>query len=1061
MSANGAAGASIESGEIGAPLTLLRSCSCDIIKKYQGGNLVLHAYAGFGIWLRGFRSIIRLPPSFAWFLLFCLPAWGVDRTMAQFVHKAWVAKDGAPANIMAITQTTDGFLWLASTQGLYRFDGMEFERFEPLGQPLPSPSAYSLLSCPNGDLWVGYAATGISRLRNGTNRNYTAADGLPDGAVMSIAQDPQGAIWAATQGGLARFDGARWRKIGDESGFEGTPISLYVARNGTLWASTTDTIFYLPPGASAFRRNGLDAPWVMHMQQSANGTMWMAETVRSVRPMPPSPMDAEISLGSQRILFDRDGSLWITSLGDGLRRVPYPDRLTHEKFGKSSEQLDSFTTKNGLSGDHATAIYQDREGNVWVGTQAGLDRFTRGAVVPGPGASQRLVAMAMAPGTAGDVWFADLSGVLGRVRDNQWLPSKPRMFAAAFSAAPDPNAGIWWATFGRAFREVDGQFEPIEYPPAYAHNSGPVRITVDPAGALWISGSYGIFVRRGGEWNAVNVPAGFPGKTPSLAYADPAGRVWFGYKENAILIVDRSAQRVLSTRDGLRAGTVCAILASGSLAWIAGSNGLQLFDGHRVRDIRPTDGREFGNISGVMETSDGSLWLNVYSGVARIAPPAVSRLKSGGGAAEYSLFDTSDGLPGATQQFQPYPTLVQASDGTLWFGTSGGPASIDPKNLPRNALPPPVAIRSLTAERKRYTSSAGLRLPVLTRDLEIAYTALSLTIPERVRFRYKLEGSDKDWRDAGTRRQAFYTNLGPGEYRFLVTACNNDGVWNNDAASMSFRIDAAFYQTVWFEALCWAAGLTLVWLLYRFRLREAAGQIHSRLEERIAERERIARELHDTLLQSFQGLMLRLQVVDDLLPPGKAKEHLEQSLERADQAIAEGRRAVRGLRTSAIRANDLAAALRNAANEFVDGCSTTFDLVVEGGVRELPPILCEEVFRIAREALANAFLHAEARKIEAEITYGERHFRLRIRDDGKGIPADILAKGRPGHYGLSGMRERARQIGGRLEIWSGAHRGAEIELDIPGSIAYANSLRRFPWSISTGRSRAQAPTDNR
>jgi signal transduction histidine kinase len=324
---------------------------------------------------------------------------------------------------------------------------------------------------------------------------------------------------------------------------------------------------------------------------------------------------------------------------------------------------------------------------------------------------------------------------------------------------------------------------------------------------------------------------------------------------------------------------------------------------------------------------------------------------------------------------------------------------------------------------------------------------LSLSIPERVRFRYKLEGSDKDWHDAGTRRQAFYTDPKPGPYRFRVLACNNDGVWNESGATLDFSIAPAFYQTIWFQGLYWVSGGAIVWLFYLFRLRQATAQIHGRLEERLAERTRIARELHDTLLQSFQGLMLRFQVVNDLLPAGRAKQELEQALDRADQAIVEGRQAVHDLRSSAEVTNDLAQAIRAVVDELASQDSAAFRLMVEGAARELRPIPRDEIYRIAREALRNAFTHAKARQIEVEITYDPRMLRLRIRDDGGGIPAAILEEGRSGHYGLPGMRERAKQIGANLTIWSGAETGCEIELSIPGSIAYVTSpgSRRFRW----------------
>jgi signal transduction histidine kinase len=372
----------------------------------------------------------------------------------------------------------------------------------------------------------------------------------------------------------------------------------------------------------------------------------------------------------------------------------------------------------------------------------------------------------------------------------------------------------------------------------------------------------------------------------------------------------------------------------------------------------------------------------------------------------------------------------------LWFATLDGVSVLDPRNLPFNKLPPPVHIEQITADRKTYDASSNLRLPSRVRDLEIDYTALSLVAPEKNRFRVKLEGWDREWQDAGNRRQAFYGNLSPRSYRFRVMASNNSGVWNEAGASFDFSVDPAYYQTAWFRASIAAAILALLWGLYRYRLHQIAREFNVRLEERVGERTRIARDLHDTLLQSFQGLMLHLQVVDDLLPQGKAKVELEKTLDRADQAIAEGRTAVYDLRSSTTTTNDLAQAVREVGNELAAPGAATFRLVVEGPVRDLHPIIRDEVYRIAREALRNAFSHARAHHIEAELIYADRLFRLRIRDDGQGIAPAILEEGRPGHYGLPGMRERAQQIGAKLTIWSGGGSGTEIELRLEGSIAY-------------------------
>jgi signal transduction histidine kinase len=446
-----------------------------------------------------------------------------------------------------------------------------------------------------------------------------------------------------------------------------------------------------------------------------------------------------------------------------------------------------------------------------------------------------------------------------------------------------------------------------------------------------------------------------------------------------------------------------------------------------------------GRVSGIVETEAGDLWVNGFSGISHVSAADLKKwIHDPGSAVSAEHLDELDGLPGLSGETTPEPSVVEGPDGRLWFATTKGVAWLDPAALEKNRdrLPPTVVISAIVSNGKTYANSNSVTIPAHSENLEIDYAALSLSLPERVLFRYKLDGLDNEWQDVGTRRQAYYTKLRPAHYKFHVIACNNDGVWNESGATLDFSIAPAFYQTAWFQALCWASGGAILWLFYLIRLRQETAQIHSRIEERMAERTRIARDLHDTLLQSFQGLMLRFQVVDELLPPGKAKEELEKTLERADQAIAEGRRAVHDLRSSTEIADDLAPAIRALGDELTSVGSATFRLVVEGPARTLRPIPRDEIYRIAREAVRNAFCHARAREIEAEIAYGAQMLRLRIRDDGDGMARAILDDGRSDHYGLRGMRERASQIGAKLHIWSGVGAGTEIELNIPGSIAY-------------------------
>jgi signal transduction histidine kinase len=373
-------------------------------------------------------------------------------------------------------------------------------------------------------------------------------------------------------------------------------------------------------------------------------------------------------------------------------------------------------------------------------------------------------------------------------------------------------------------------------------------------------------------------------------------------------------------------------------------------------------------------------------------------------------------------------------------------------------------VEQITADRKTYwqnlfgDATSQVRLPPRVRDLEIDYTALSFVAPEKVRFRYRLEGRDRDWEDAGTRRQAYYTDLAPGNYHFHVAACNNSGVWNEAGDTLDFYITPAYYQTLWFRFVCAAALLALIWALYQYRLHQIELEFGLRLDERVGERTRIARELHDTLLQSFHGLMFRIQAARNLLPrrPEDAMQALDGILTRAEEAIAESRNAIHDLRAEASAQNDLAHLLTAVGPELAGSGAAlagapNFSVTVEGERQAVSPVLQDEVYRIACEVLRNAFRHAGARQIEAEIHYDARLLRVRIRDDGRGLDPQVLKEGgRAGHWGLPGIRDRAKRIGAQLDFWSEAGAGTEVQLTVPGSIAYAASSGRRRWWLGGG-----------
>src|SRR5208283_4773213 len=490
--------------------------------------------------------------------------------------------------------------------------------------------------------------------------------------------------------------------------------------------------------------------------------------------------------------------------------------------------------------------------------------------------------------------------------------------------------------------------------------------------------------------------------------------------------------------------------------WAATEGGLiRLRNGH-LTTLTSKDGLPCDTVRATIDDGTGSYWLYTACGLVRVARSDLDARSDSGTQGSLSrrairtlLLDASDGVVNTIGEGSFSPDIAKSPDGRLWFATPDGAMTVDPRNLARNSLPPPVQIEQITADRKSYDASPDLGLPPLVHNLEIDYTALSLVVPEKNQFRYKLEGHDPEWQNVGNRRQAFYSDLGPGNYRFRVIASNNSGVWNEEGASLDFSIAPTYWQTDWFRALCIAALILLLLAAYRLRVRQLQRTFSMTLDARVNERMRIARELHDTLLQSFQSLLPSLQSVFHLLPsrPADAKAIVGSIIDEAAEAITEGRDAVQGLRASVMESNDLAEALGALGEELAAeknaGYPPVLAVEVQGRSRPLRPIVRDEIFRVASEALRNAFAHAAATQIDVELRYDERQFRLRVRDDGKGVDSTVLRDGgREGHFGMPGMRERAEVIGGKLTVWSAAGSGTEVELVVPAANAYDESPSR-------------------
>jgi signal transduction histidine kinase len=932
---------------------------------------------------------------------------------------------------------------------------VQFERYVPPIGILPSHNIYSLMATPEGGLWISFNPSGLGFLKDGHISLFSRPEELPRSEVFCFARDLNGRIWGGTRTGLALFDGSRWLDVASDWNFTNHRIwTMFVDRDGTLWVATDDTLVFLQRDSKVFQQTGTHLGGVPQIAQAKDGRLWMSDWFGPLRPIPVSGRGSaaespEIRDIAVKFLFDQEGSLWMTGGSMGVRRLRFPERLGNRKLEMGDPDLESFREQDGLTSNSANNVFEDREGNIWVSSNKGLDRFRHSNIVPVnlPPGHRDLTLLA---GNNGEVWVASGSQKpLLRIQGEYIVPKSTSMEIS--SVYHDSNGVVWWGGHGGIWRQRNDRFDFFPQPKGMTSESFDWLWEVIPddlSGGLWVRlGDFGLIHFKDGVWTNAPKPSGLLDVPPSASYHDSYRRTWLGYKENRVYFLKGERVQAYSHDDGLDIGRIRVIRGHGPQVWLGGELGLAVFEHDRFRTVRTT-GEPFGTVSGIVETPDGALWLNELHGVVRISPEEVRQVaEQSDYAVHYQIYDFLDGLPGAPQMHFRCSTAIQATDGRLWFATDNGLAWIDPAHVSKNKVPPPAAIRSIIANERSYSTFADTRLPASIKNLRIDYTALSLSIPERVRFRYKLDGIDKDWNDAGTRRQAFYNNLHPGKYRFRVIACNNDGVWNEEGATLNFSIAPAWNEASWFRALCVAAFLGLLWALYQFRLHQLQRQLNAGLEARMNERTRIARELHDTLLQSFHGLMFQFQAARNMLPrrPEEAIQALDGAISATEQAITESRGAIQDLRSENIAQSDLAELITTMGQELTDVQNTNrdspiFRVIVEGERRTLAPVLQNEVCRIAREILLNAVRHAHAHRIEAEIRYDDQGLRLRIRDDGRGLDPKVLEEGGSvGHWGLRGMRERAQQLGAQLDFWSEAGAGTEVQLTVPAAVAYKAS----------------------
>jgi signal transduction histidine kinase/ligand-binding sensor domain-containing protein len=943
---------------------------------------------------------------------------------ADYAATTWTHRDGLRSTfIRSIAQTADGYIWLGTTDGLFRFDGVRFVQWRTQEQHgLGVVNAFC--AARDGSLLVGTEAGIVGRVQG--EHFVSARSGA---AVRGILEDRDGTVWAAAGDRLLQYRSGELSSTPSEVALPSTLLSGPLQDpSGSIWVSTEEGVERLRQNRFTTTRSGR-----MWLSQDANGAIWATREDGLTGPVDAQSNFHGVSSGLNinAILHDSGGTTWIGTFGAGLFRVR-PD-------GKVARWMQA----EGLVDDSVSSLFEDRERNLWVGTRNGLQRLHDSKMKTFTSrdglASNEVTALAST--ADGAVWAATSKGVNRVDHGHRDLYLKGDKVMAI---ASDRRGRLWAGTATGVVTLMNGQPETILLSPKLTH------ITATAAGArddVWLCDSiHGLFRWSNGRTDDFSREPLLEGKPILSAASDSRGRQWFGLYPGGVVVFEDGRFRAFSQRDGFMGGSVNSITADDDGAiWIGAETGLSRFDGSKFVTWTTADGLPGDRVLWVLSDHHGLLWVGLSFGIVRVKRSSLEAAAGNrSGRIEFDLLDSGDGLNGDPSR--GHSPAVQSSDGTVWFQTSEGIGVIDPRRLSKNPVKPPVQIEAMTADGVRIDLGQPIRLQPRTRDVQFDYTALSFVEPRRVRFRYMLEGYDPEWQEAGTRRQAFYMNLPPRQYRFRVLACNNDGVWNETGAALQFDLLPAFYQMSLFKVLCLVMILMLGLGAYHWRVWQLTARLRARFEERLAERTRIAQELHDNLLQNVLGISLQLEVTDELLPAdAAARQPLEQALRLSKAAMTEGRRALNDLRTQALSSDDLVQAFAQVAKDFPAREAPNVDVLTEGEERPLNGVAGQDVLQIGRQAIANALQHANARKVHVLLSYGRRGLSVRVKDNGRGIDENTMNLGKAGHHGITGMRERAGRIGATLSILSRVGEGTEVCLDIPEHLIYD------PQSRNSGR----------
>ncbi len=945
-------------------------------------------------------DVLKMPAAF---LLLCggLLAGALEPTtpLASLNRQGWVMENGLPQNtVQALAQTSDGYLWLGTEVGLVRFDGVGFTTLDEHSKPaLPSGDIRCLLAAKDGSLWVG-TSDGLARLKDGAVTVFTTADGLPGNRVKSLDLNSDGSIWIETSGGGAAYKDNQVSAQDVVCFWCGTFTVGRVDLSSGSWAGSSATELTIAHGdRREILQVGRQLPGskLQVLYADREGALWIGTNGGLLRyaegRLEKLPVTDPLASASVLAIFeDREGDLWVGTESNGLQIL-------------RDQRFETLTTRDGLSSDNVTTVVQDNVGRLWVGTAG------NGVTALRSGANQQARTYSVDNGLLSDV---------------------------ILSLAPAPNGDLWVGTADGLSRIRGTAVE--SYTSADGLPDDFIRsLHAGADGSLWIGTRRGLaHWSKPGDLNSpietYTTADGLGSNMVGAMARDMDGDLWIA-TFNGLSRMHNGKVITYTTANGLSSNVITALLSRGEHSLLVGTqeHGWNAWDGSR---FTPIAGQNLANttVHAILDDGYHHLWFATGTGLARCDGVSGADPIKSGDCAHWLEFGASDGLRSRETAVNSHPSAWRAQDGHLFFATPKGLVEVDPANFPVNTVPPPVAVeRFAVDDAEQALHAADLKIPAGHNHFQIEYAGLSFVAPQKVRYRYMLEGFDHTWTDAGSRRTAYYTNIPPGHYTFRVQAANNDGLWNTQGTALAFQLQPHFYQTIWFYILMALGLVGLILLALRLRLLHAEREFHAVL----GERNRIAREIHDTLAQGYVGISVQLEVLSELLRQNKADKaakHLDTVRGYVREGLSDARQSIWALRSQDSEETTLPIRMRRLV-EASPGHGLTAAFSIYGAYRPLPPGTENEILRVAQEALHNVKKHAQATTVKVQLEYSRNELALEVRDDGRGFDAGSASNGDPptGHYGLTGMRERAAAVGGSLEVNSEPGGGTTVRLKVP------------------------------